>query len=103
MRRVDERGQAGLTGLLNVFLWFFGFLFAMWMFYLIATGVLEPIREVVLSFDTVQDRGHASAVNNFWSILVIWAPVLFFSGATLLIIIFSVWREQFLGRGVRRP
>lgn len=87
-----DRGQ----GLINVFLWFLIMLFALWIFVLILTRVLEPLRSVVLEFDV---GGYETALGLFWPILA-WAPTLLGVGAILLLILYAVWREQF--RGARR-
>ena len=89
-----DRGQ----GLIWVIIWLITILFSLWIFTLIAGSVLEPMRDLVLSFDSTQDSGYASAINLFWPILVKWAPLLLGVGAILLTILYAAWRERFTSR-----
>lgn len=94
----DDRG----LGLIGVFLWFLTLLFALWIFWLMVGHFLEPLREIVMAQQVVQDSGYTTGLERLWPILVIMAPLLLLVGGIVLIIIYAVWRERFLG-GRRVP
>ena len=89
-----ERGQ----GLISVVLWLIVIMFSLWLFMLLVGRMLEPIRSFVINAEVMQDSGHLGALENFWAILTMWAPMLLGVGAFMLSIIYAVFREQFRGR-----
>lgn len=93
---MSNRGQ----GLISVVLWVLAIMLSLWIFMLILGHMIEPIREFVINSDAIADSDivSESALNNFWAMLSMWAPMLLGVGVLMLAIIYSVFREQFQRR-----
>lgn len=90
-------GDDRAMGIIRVLVLFAASMFSLWILVLVIGGVLEPIYEIVLDDDAVQEWGATTAVELAWPIMSQWAPLLFAVGMICLVIIYSVFREQFSG------
>lgn len=75
-----------------------GFFAAIMVFTLVAGPIFEPIADIVLGYDVVQQQGYDSTILSTQAVLLRWGPLLILGGILLAGVRWALRREQFTGR-----
>lgn len=93
--------RAQLGGLLQVLVFLVATLLGLWILTLLYGALLQPIADLALSMDAVQQSGNDTLIERVMAI-VPYAGLALGIGTIVLVIVYAVFREQFVGRSGRR-
>jgi hypothetical protein len=90
-------------GLIRVFGTLLVVMFTIGIYFMVAPSVIDPLSEQARGFDSVQDQGYADDVNRTQTQTLQQGPTLLIAGMFVLVVVYAVFRERFVGGGRRRP
>ncbi|QSG02526.1 hypothetical protein [Natranaeroarchaeum sulfidigenes] len=94
-----DRAQADLIG---VMIFFVTVLVALWIFTIVAPPIIDALVDMSTDIDAVEEQGYSGTVDRYHTVVLQQAPTILGGGFIVLIILFAVFRERFLGAGGRR-
>lgn len=94
-----DRGQGDLIG---VMIFLVGMVVALWIFAIVAPPIIEALVDMSTDVDAVDEQGYSSNVDRYQHVVLQQSPTILGGGFVVLVILFAVFRERFLGAGGRR-